>query len=284
MPRFDPEELLRTIERERITHLNMVPIMFSRLLKLPADVRQRYDVSSLRFVAHAAAPCPADVKRAMIDWWGPLIHEYYGSTETGNLTFCDTQEWLAHPGTVGRAIEGAEIRILDDAGKPLAPGEIGEIALRFPEVGDFTYHNDDAKRGSVDRDGFVAPGDVGYLDEDGFLFLCDRKVDMIISGGVNIYPAEIEAALADMPGVADSAVFGIPDDEYGESVCAVIQPQPGNQTPDAEAVRSFLRERVAGYKVPRRIEFADVLPREDSGKIFKRKLRAPYWESAGRAI
>ena len=283
MPRFDPEQLLEAIERERITHLNMVPVMFSRLLALPKQVRERYDLSSLRFVAHAAAPCPPEVKRAMIDWLGPIVHEYYGTTETGNLTFCTAHEWLAHPGTVGRAINGAQIRVLDAEGNQLGPGEVGEIALRYPAFGDFTYHHGEEKRRSIDRDGFIAPGDVGYLDEDGYLYIRDRLIDMIISGGVNIYPAEIEAALADMPGVADSAVFGIPSAEYGESVCAVVQPQPGHQ-PTAEHVRAFLRARIAGYKVPRTIEFADHLPREDSGKIFKRKLRAPYWDNAGRAI
>jgi long-chain acyl-CoA synthetase len=283
LPRFDPEGLLQIIERERITHLNMVPVMFTRLLNLPDEVRNRYDLSSLRFVAHAAAPCSPDVKRAMIDWWGPVIHEYYGATETGNVTFCNTEQWLAHPGTVGRPIDGAEVRILDDNQEPLGTNEIGEIAVRFSSLGDFTYHNDDAKRQASDRDGFFAPGDVGYLDGDGYLFISDRKVDMIISGGVNIYPAEIEAVLANMPGVADSAVFGIPDDEFGEAVCAIIEPVPG-QNLTIDGIRGYLRELVAGYKVPRRIEFADSLPREESGKIFKRKLRAPFWEGAGRAI
>ncbi|KUN57412.1 long-chain fatty acid--CoA ligase [Streptomyces canus] len=283
LPRFDGEELLRAIQDERITHLHLVPVMFNRLLKLAPEVRARYDLSSLRFVTHAAAPCAPDVKRAMIDWWGPIIHEYYGSTEGGNVTFCDSAESLAHPGTVGRAVDGAEIRILGEAGQELGPGEVGEIAVRYAGVGDFSYHNADAKRREVDRDGLVTVGDVGYLDEDGYLYICDRKIDMVISGGVNIYPAEIEAVLCDMPGIADSAVFGIPDEEFGESVCAVIQAEPGC-APTAEQVRAFLRERIAGYKVPRRIEFAETLPREDSGKIFKRKLRAPYWEQAGRAI
>ncbi|HJQ47613.1 MAG TPA: acyl-CoA synthetase [Amycolatopsis sp.] len=283
MPRFDAEKLLQLIERERITNLNMVPIMFSRLLKLPDSVRQKYDLSSLRFVGHAAAPCPPDVKRAMIDWWGPVIHEYYGTTETGNVTFCTSEEWLSHPGTVGKAIKGAEVRILDPSGEPLGPGEVGEVAIRMHGIGDFTYHNDEAKRESVARGRLVAPGDVGYLDEDGFLYISDRLIDMIISGGVNIYPAEIESVLADMPGVADCAVFGIPSEEYGESVCAVVQPVSG-ATLTAEEVQAYVHQRVAGYKVPRRVEFSDALPREDSGKIFKRRLRAPYWENAGRSI
>lgn len=283
-PRFDPEGLLQTIERERITHLNMVPIMFSRLLKLPEEIRRRYDLTSLRFVAHAAAPCPPDTKRAMIEWWGPVIYEYYGSTEMGNVTFCTSEEWLARPGTVGRAMPGAEVQILDEQGNPLAHGEVGEIAGRYDGAPDFTYNNDDEKRRSVDRAGLTAPGDVGYLDEDGYLFICDRKADMVISGGVNIYPAEIEAVLHDMPAVADCAVFGIPDDEYGESLCAVIQPRPGHEDLTAEEVRAFLRTRVAGYKVPKRVSFSACLPREDSGKIFKRKLREQYWAAAGRSI
>lgn len=284
LPRFDAEELLKTIERERITHLNMVPIMFSRLLKLPAEVRDRYDLSSLRFVAHAAAPCPAELKRAMIAWWGPVIYEYYGSTEMGNVTFCSSEEWLAHPGTVGRAMPGAEVQILDDDGSPLPAGRVGEIAGRYNGIGEFTYNNDDEKRRGIDRGGLIAPGDIGYLDEDGFLFICDRKVDMVISGGVNIYPAEIEAVLHEMPAVADCAVFGIPDDEYGESLCAAVQARPGHEGLTAESVQEFLRTRVAGYKVPKLVTFSTSLPREDSGKIFKRKLREEYWAAAGRAI
>ena len=283
MPRFDAEELLRLIEKHRITHLNMVPIMFNRLLKLPEDVRGRYDISSLRFVAHAAAPVSPPVKRAMIEWWGPIINEYYGSTEMSNVTFCTAEEWLAHPGTVGRVVPGAEVRIVDAEGHDLPPRAIGEVIGRVLDVGEFTYHGDPEKRRRVEKRGLISPGDVGYFDEDGFLYLCDRSNDMIISGGVNIYPAQIEAELHRMPEVADCAVFGIPDDEYGEAVCAVVQPQPGAAL-DAAGVRAFLRRHVAGYMVPRQVEFLPELPREDSGKIFKRKLRQPYWDGAGRSI
>jgi len=188
MPRFDAEGLLRIVESEGVTHLHMVPVMFSRLLKLPESTRNKYDLSSLRFVSHGAAPCPPDVKRAMIDWWGPIISEYYGSTETGNVTYCTAEQWLAHPGTVGRPIDGAEVRILDESGHPVAPGVVGEIACRYQGLETFTYHHDDSKRKSVDRDGLVAPGDVGYLDEDGFLFISDRKVDMVISGASTSIP------------------------------------------------------------------------------------------------
>ena len=283
MPRFEAEELLRLIEKHRITHLNMVPIMFNRLLKLPEDVRRRYDLSSLRFVAHAAAPVSPPVKRAMIDWWGPIVNEYYGSTEMSNVTFCTAQEWLEHPGTVGRVVPGAEVRIVDAEGRELPPREIGEVIGRVHGVGSFEYHGDPDKTRRAQKGGLVSPGDVGYFDEDGFLYLCDRSNDMIISGGVNIYPAQIEAELQRMPEVADCAVFGIPDDEYGEAVCAVVQPQPGTGPTEAQ-VRAFLRQHVAGYMVPRRVEFLAELPREDSGKIFKRKLRQPYWEDAGRSI
>jgi long-chain acyl-CoA synthetase len=283
MPRFDAEGLLALIERERITHLHLVPIMFERLLKLPPEVRGRYDVSSLRFVVHAAAPCSPATKRAMIAWWGPIIHEYYGATEIGPVTFLTAEEWLSHPGSVGRALAGAVVRVLGDDGRQLGPGEVGEIVAAHEGVSDFTYHRDEAKRRAADRGGLFAPGDVGYFDEDGYLYLCDRKIDMIISGGVNIYPAAVEAALLELEEVADCAVFGIPDDEYGEVVHAIVQPQPGASLSETQ-VKAFLRTRVAGFSVPRRVEFRDELPREDSGKIFKRKLRDPYWEGTGRTI
>jgi len=282
-PRFDPEDLLRLIEAERITHLNMVPIMFARLLRLPDDVRGRYDLSSLRYVTHAAAPCPPPVKRAMIEWWGPVINEYYGSTEMGNVTNITSAEWLAHPGSVGRVMPGIDVRVVDEAGADVPPGTVGEVIGRSRVGVDFTYQNAPEKRAAMEKYGLITPGDVGYFDADGFLYLCDRKTDMIISGGANIYPAEIEAELHKLPGVADCAVFGIPDDEYGESVMAVVQPLPGAEL-DAEELRRELRRTVAGYKLPRRIEFAQSLPREDSGKIFKRKLREPYWAGRERAI
>jgi long-chain acyl-CoA synthetase len=282
-PRFDPEELLRLIDEHRVTHLHMVPIMFNRLLRLPAASRGRYDLSSLKFVVHAAAPIAPAVKRAMIEWWGEVINEYYGSTETGIVTFCTAREWLAHPGTVGRAVPDAQVRVLGPDGAELAPGWVGEIAARLTKISDFTYHGDDAKRRSAERSGMFAPGDDGYLDGNGFLYLCDRATDMLISGGVNIYPAEIEAELHKMPGVADCAVFGIPDEEYGEAVCAVIEPQQGIEITDAD-VKSYLRAHVAGFKVPKRVDFLAELPREDSGKIFKRKLREPYWAGLDRRI
>ena len=282
-PRFDAEDLLRLIEAEKITHLHMVPIMFNRLLKLPDSVRTRYDLSSLKFVVHAAAPCPPPIKRAMIEWWGPVINEYYGSTEVGMVTFCTAEEWLAHPGTVGHTIPEAIVQVVDADGKPLPIGETGEVIARARLAADFTYHGDDAKRRAAEKAGLISPGDIGYFDKDGFLYLCDRAKDMIISGGANIYPAEIEAELHKMPGVADCGVFGIPDEEFGEAICAVVQPQPGVDLTEQE-VRTFLRGQMASYKVPKRVEFHAELPREDSGKIFKRKLREPFWEGLDRRI
>ena len=282
-PRFDAEGLLRLIERRRISHLHMVPIMFARLLKLEASVRRRYDLSSLRYVVHAAAPCPPAIKLAMIDWWGPVIHEYYASTETGMLTSCDTQQWLQHQGTVGRPLPEASVRVIGSDGQELSTGGVGEVVGRLGPFPDFTYKGDAEKRRAAEKGGLIAPGDIGYFDDDGFLYLCDRAKDMIISGGVNIYPAEIESVLQKMDGVADCAVFGIPDEEYGEAICAVVQPVAG-VTLSGDQVKLYLRGHVAGYKVPRKVEVTVELPREDSGKIFKRKLRDVYWAPAARAI
>ncbi len=282
-PRFDAEELLALIERHRITHLHMVPTMFVRLLRLPEKVRRRYDLSSLEFVIHAAAPCPPEVKRRMIEWWGKVINEYYGATETGAVTFLTSEEALHRPGTVGRPVPGATIRIYGGDGRILPAGEIGEVYCRLDAYPDFTYHGRPEDRAAIERDGLVTCGDMGYLDEDGYLYICDRRADMVISGGVNIYPAEIEAALLAMPGVRDCAVFGIPDEEFGEALCACVEPDPG-ATPSEKDVAAWLRGRLAGYKVPRRIDFVTELPREDSGKVFKRKLRERYWRGAGRKI
>jgi long-chain acyl-CoA synthetase len=276
-PRFDAEGLLALIEQHRVTHMHMVPTMFMRLLRLPEATKRRYHVSSLRFIVHGAAPCPPEVKQAMIGWWGPIINEYYGSTETGIAVWHSSKEALRKPGTVGRAIEGGIVRIFDAEGRRLPAGEIGDVFVRQTALPDFTYHGNAAARAEIGREDLATVGDVGYLDEDDYLFLCDRKRDMVISGGVNIYPAEIEAVLVTMPGVRDCAVFGIPEPEYGEQVCAYVEPENG-QVLDAAGVQSFLRSRIAHYKVPRVIKFVDTLPREDSGKIFKRRLRDRYWQ------
>lgn len=284
LPRFDAEQLLQTIERHRITHLSLVPIMLVRLLKLPEPVRAAYDVSSLENVTHGGSPCAPEVRRAMIAWWGPIVNETYGSTEAGLITFVSAADWLARPGTAGRPFPGTSIRILDEQGRELPPGEVGEI---YVDTGDnalpFTYRHNEAQRRAIERDGYITNGDVGYVDADGYLFITDRKRDMIISGGVNIYPAEIEHALVGHPLVADCAVFGVPDAEFGEAVAAAVVRAPGSAI-DAAHVRDWLRERVAGYKVPRHVEFHDALPRDSMGKVFKNRLRAPHWERTGRKI
>jgi long-chain acyl-CoA synthetase len=283
MTRFDAEQFLEIVDRHRVTVVQMVPTMFVRLLALGEEARSRYELSSLRSVVHAAAPCPPEVKRAMIDWLGPIVDEYYGSTETGPVVFCGSEEWLSHPGTVGRPIEGAAVKIFDGEGREVPQGESGEVYVWLDVWPDFTYEHDEAKRRSVERDGLVSCGDIGYLDADGYLYLNDRRSDMVISGGVNIYPAEIEACLLSLEGVRDCAVFGIPDEEFGETLAAHVEPQAGAQL-SAEEVRDHVRTKLAAYKTPRVVEFSDALPREDTGKIFKRRLRDPYWAGRERAI
>jgi long-chain acyl-CoA synthetase len=284
MPRFDPEEFLRLVAEQRITHAQMVPTMFVRLLELPDEVRGRYDTSSLVALVHAAAPCAAHIKRRMIDWLGPIVLEYYGGTETGIVVKCDTAEWLAHEGTVGAAFEGADIRVFDANGRLLPQGDTGEVYIRPPEFWPgFTYLGMEDKRREIDRDGYITIGDVGHVDADGFLHLSDRARDMVISGGVNIYPVEIEACLLELPGVRDVAVFGIPDESFGEALAAHVDADPRAGLTE-EAVQAHVRERLAGYKVPRLVVFDDDLPREESGKIFKRRIRERYWREAGRTI
>ncbi len=281
--RFDPERLLADIETHRLDRLYLVPTHFVRLLRLPDAVKRRHDLSSVEFVASTGSPCPPEVKRQMIEWWGPVINEAYASSEAGFITLLTAAEAQARPGSAGRPLLGADVRILNDAGEVLPPFEPGLIYCRQEAYPDFTYINRPEDRKAIDRDGLIAVGDVGYFDRDGYLYICDRKSDMVISGGVNIYPAEIEAVLITMPDIADCAVFGIPDAEFGEALAAHIQPHNSAKI-EREAVRTFLRERIADYKVPRVIEFSDALPREESGKIFKRRLRDPYWKEAGRRI
>jgi long-chain acyl-CoA synthetase len=280
--KFDPEETLALIERHRITNAVMVPTMFVRILRLPQAVRERYDLSSLRWVTHTGAPCPREVKQALMDWWGPIIYETYGGTETGTATLATPQDWLAHPGSVGVPTPGTRMAFYGEDGRPVAPGEPGEIYVRVPAYADFTYLNHPEKRQRAERDGLISMGDVGYL-RNGRLYLCDRRSDMVISGGTNIYPAEIEMVLTQCPGVHDCAVFGIPDEDFGESLAAAVELQPGAALTVAE-IQAYLGEHLAKYKVPRRIDFHAALPREDSGKIFKRRLRDPFWQGSGRAI
>ncbi len=281
--RFDAERTLQLIERHRLTHAYLVPTMYVRLLALPEAVRRRHDLSSMRFVASTGSPCPPAVKRAMIDWWGPVINESYGSSELGYMTVLTSAQALARPGSAGKALPGVRLAILDEQGRALPPGQAGLIYAHQPAYADFTYNHNDAARQRMELDGLKTMGDIGYLDDEGFLFIVDRAADMVISGGVNVYPAEIEAVLHGMPGVADCAVFGIPDDEFGEALAAAVQGQPGSAL-DAAAVQAWLRERLAGYKVPRTVTFHASLPREDTGKIFKRKLRDPYWAGRERRV
>ncbi|MEJ8848235.1 AMP-binding protein [Variovorax rhizosphaerae] len=274
-PRFDAEQILRRVSEERITHLYLVPTMYQRLLNLPLEKRKQYDLSSVQFVASTGSPCPASVKRAMIDWWGPVIHEAYASSETGYLTFITAEEWLRKPGSVGRPVGAAVVRIFDEGGQALGKGEIGVIHGRQPASPDFSYINNAEARSKIERDGLVTVGDMGYLDDDGYLFISGRQSDMVISGGVNIYPAEIEAVLSRMPGVVDCAVFGVPDNEWGEALVAAVQPVAG-QDIDESAVREFVRERMAGYKVPKFVTVEASLPREDTGKVYKRRVRDAF--------
>ncbi len=263
----------------------MVPTQFHRLLALPEDVRSRYDVSSLRCMVHAAAPCPPDIKRAMIDWWGDSILEYYAATEGGG-TIITAHEWLAKPGSVGVAWPGSEVRIRDDdAGVWVGPNVEGTVYMSLA-LANFEYKGDEAKTKDNRTDGFFTVGDWGLIDDDGYLFLKDRKSDMIISGGVNIYPAEIESEIITCPQVADVAVFGIPHEDWGEEIKAVVQPAEGVEADQALAdeIMAHCTDRLADYKRPRTIDFVAELPRDPSGKLYKRKLRDPYWEGRDRAI
>jgi long-chain acyl-CoA synthetase len=277
-PRFDAETTLRLIASEQITHAYLVPTMFTRLLRLAPEVRARYSVQSLRYVACTGAPFAPATKARMIDWWGPVIHESYAASELGWVTHIDSHEARRKPGSVGRPIPAVVVKILSEQGAELPTGSAGLIHARSAAVPDFTYANNDEARRKLEHDGLWTLRDVGTLDEDGYLYIVDRQSDMVISGGVNIYPAEIEAVLATLHGVADCAVFGVPDEEFGESLVAAVQPVD-DASLSPELVQAFLRERLAGYKVPRRIVFRSDLPREDSGKIFKRKLKENYLQS-----
>src|SRR3954452_1593261 len=280
MEKFDPEEALSLIERYRVTHAQLVPTMFVRMLKLDERARTRHDLSSLRQVIHAAAPCPVEVKRRMIEWWGPIISEFYSSSEGAGATFVTAEEWLAHPGTVGRPMLG-RLHVLDDDGAELPPRQIGTIWADAPQR--FEYLNDQEKtRAHFNEQGWTTVGDVGYLDEEGYLYLTDRKSYMIISGGVNIYPQEIEDVLIDHPRVQDVAVFGVPNADFGEEVKAVVQPTAmADAGPElAQELIAFCRSRLAGYKCPRSVDFEAALPRADTGKLYKRRLRDRYWPAA----
>lgn len=281
--KFNTEQTLQLIDQHKVTHAYLVPVMYQRLLALPDQVRERYDVSSLVQVSSTGSPCAHDLKRRMIEWFGPVITEAYGSSEAGYTTFITSKEWLKKPGSAGKALGSAQLSIVGDDGQELPPGEIGLIYVRQPAMPDFTYIGREDERRKIDRDGLVTLGDMGFIDEDGYLFICDRKSDMVISGGVNIYPAEVEASILTMPEVADVAVFGIPDEQFGESMAAAIQLKAGAMLAP-ELIEQRLREQIANYKIPKIFTFHESLPREDTGKIFKRLLREPYWATANRQI
>jgi long-chain acyl-CoA synthetase len=284
---FDAASLLTLVDRHRVTNTHLVPTQLSRLLKLPEATREIFDGSSLVSVIHGAAPCPLKVKQQMLDWWGPVITEYYGGTESGFLTVIHGPEWLERPGSVGKPVKGFEVTIVDAHQQPCGPGEVGQIYFRSLGGADFSYNKATEKTEAAHlAPGVGTIGDVGYLDDVGYLFLSDRKIDMIISGGVNIYPAEIEGVLVTHPAVADAAVFGIPDEEMGEQVKAAVELVDGVvESPElAGELMTFVRQNLAGYKAPRSIDFEERLPRSPTGKLYKRLLRDPYWEGTGRAI
>jgi long-chain acyl-CoA synthetase len=279
-PRFEPEHILELVERHRVTNAMMVPTMFHRMLQLPDEVKARYDVSSLRQVIHTAAACPVAVKQGIMDWWGPVLYEYYGSTESTIAFSVKPLDWLARPGTVGRPAPTFEAKILDEDGGELPPGEPGMIYVKS-SLGSFEYRKDPAKTAASMRGEWYTPGDIGYLDKDGYLFLCDRRTDLIVSGGVNIYPAEIEAALLEHPSVADVAVIGAPDEEWGHNVVALVQPVPGAVAgPELTSeLLDHLGPRIARFKHPKVIEYREALPRTPTGKLSRSRLRQEFLDA-----
>jgi long-chain acyl-CoA synthetase len=285
MDKWDAEETLRLVEKHKITHTHMVATMFHRLLALPEVVRDRYDLSSLRYVVHGAAPCPVHVKQSMMSWLGPVIYEYYAATEGGGGFFVEPEEWLTKPGTVGRAPESAENKICDDNGKEVATGEIGTIYFKAPAVR-FKYYRDEDKTANTYMGDYFTLGDMGYFDADGYLFLTGRSAETIISGGVNIYPQETDDVLLKHPSVADVCTVGVPSEEWGEEVKSIVELEAGIEPSDqvVEDLIAFVREHMPAFKVPKSIDFVDDLPRLPSGKIQRRLVRAPYWEGRDRQI
>ena len=284
LDRFDPEELLEVIERDRVTNTFLVPTQIARLLRLTDDVRARHDTSSLVAVHHGGAPCSPRIKHEAIEWLGPVVHEFYGGTEGGFITMITPEEWLARPTSVGRPTSLVEVVIADDEGRVLGPGETGQVYFRSTLDSTFEYHNAPDKTADAHlAPGVATLGDVGHLDADGYLHLTDRKIDLIISGGVNIYPAEIESVLTTHPAVDDAAVFGVPDDDFGEAVHAVVE-APGAPIDLADELLARCEQSLARFKRPRRIEVVEALPRTEVGKVAKRELREPHWTTAGRSI
>jgi len=283
--KFDPEKTLAAIERYRVTTAYMVPTQFVRMLRLPDEVKKRYDLSSLQVVVHSAAPCPLEVKKQMMEWWGPVIWETYGGME-GAATIAKPYRWMEKPGTVGRSVAGMSVKILDEEGNEVPRGEVGHVYLEPQHGPSFAYRNDPELTASVSRGNAFTLGDIGYMDDDGYLFIHDRAKDMIISGGINIYPAEVEGVLSAHPSVGDVAVIGVPDPEWGEQVKAVVEPVDGVAASDelAEELMAYCRERMAHFKCPRSVDFRTHLPRTDGGKLYKRLLRDEYWAAAERNV
>ncbi|HCS28556.1 MAG TPA: acyl-CoA synthetase, partial [Spongiibacteraceae bacterium] len=283
--KWDAAQMPADIERFAVTTSHMVPTQFTRLLKLPDTRRRQHKLGSLRSIIHAAAPCPPAVKQAMLDWWGPIIYEYYAGTEGGSA-ICTPQDWLKYPGTVGKAPPSSGLRILDDEGADLPPNSPGSVYLKIMDGMDFEYKGDAEKTRANRKGDYFTLGDIGYLNEEGFLFLSDRKIDMIISGGANIYPAEVENVLIMHPAVLDCAVFGIPNDDWGEEVKAVVQLCADATADDAlqAELQHFLQERLAKMKLPRSYDFVTELPRDPNGKLYKRRLRDAYWQGRERAV
>jgi len=278
MGKFDPENALRLIEKYNISHSQWVPTMFVRMLKLPAETRDKYDLSSHQYAIHAAAPCPKQIKREMIEWWGPIIYEYYAGSEANGLTALNSEEWLQNEGSVGKVLFG-EIHICDDDGNEVETGQEGTVY--FGNGPEFEYHNDPEKTaGSRHPKGWSTLGDVGYVNDEGYLFLTDRKANMIISGGVNIYPQETENLLVSHPLVMDVAVFGVPNADFGEEVKAVVQLRDPSQASQhvADELIAYCRERLSHIKCPKSIDFEAELPRHDNGKLYKRLLKERYWK------
>jgi len=286
MDRWDPEETLRLIHEQQVTHCHMVATMFHRLLQLPDEVKARYDISSLREIVHGAAPCPVHVKHAMIEWFGPVLLEYYAATEGGGGFLIDSHEWLKKPGSVGKAPPEFDNRLLDDEGNPVVQGEVGTIYFRAPDVGRFEYFKDEDKTSSAYRGDYFTLGDMGYLDEDGYLFLTGRTAELIISGGVNIYPQEIDSEIMKHEAVLDICTIGVPNDEWGEEVKSVVLLKAGYEPSDglAESLKDFARSRLPAFKCPRSIDFAEDLPRLPTGKIQRRLVREPYWAGRDKQI
>ncbi len=285
MDKWDAEQTLRLIDQHKATHTHMVATMFHRLLRLPEEVRAKYDLSSMRWLIHGAAPCPVHVKQAMIDWLGPVVYEYYAATEGGNF-FIDSHQWLKKPGSVGQPAGQQRVVVMNERGDELAPNESGTVYFEAPTAGRFEYFKAPEKTEEAYRNNFFTMGDIGYFDTDGYLFLSGRNAETIISGGVNIYPQEIDDILLQHPDVHEVCTIGIPDDEWGESVLSVVETKAGVTNSDAlgDSLLAFAKERLPGFKTPRRIDFGDDLPRMPTGKIQRHKVRAKYWEQAGRKI